>query len=133
MGRRWGFLGRLVSLGERKELPNGEKVRSSGMGISPRKLREPLSGDKVVSLGRIVSLPRGDTTTRDNDIPQDWMQHPEERRMGVPRQYRGCLSRQGRGMGHGEWLVSASWMRQSQGGWSSRQEVWGRAEKKEWG
>jgi hypothetical protein len=52
---------------------------------------------------------------------------------GFPGQYRGCLSREGRGMGPGEWLISAGWMRQSRGGGTSWFEVWGKAEKKEWG
>jgi hypothetical protein len=53
--------------------------------------------------------------------------------MGFPGQYRGCLSCEGRGMGPGERLVSAGWMRQSQGGGRSRREVQGRTEKIKWG
>jgi hypothetical protein len=39
------------------------------------------------------------------------MQHCGERRMGFIRQYRGCLSHEGKGMGPGEQLVFVSWTR----------------------
>jgi hypothetical protein len=55
------------------------------------------------------------------------------REWGFPRQYKGCLSREGRGIGPREWLVSVGWTQQSWGGGSSLQEVRGKIEKKEWG
>jgi len=30
------------------------------------------------------SLPRGNTTAKDDDVPKEWMEHCGERRMGVP-------------------------------------------------
>jgi hypothetical protein len=46
--RRWGFLGRLVSFGEWKEPPGGEKVGSLGRAVSPKKTLWPKT---MMSLG----------------------------------------------------------------------------------
>jgi hypothetical protein len=60
MGRRWGLSRRLISFGEWKELPDREKVGSLGRVVSLGELIEPPNGDEVDS-----PLFRGDTTAED--------------------------------------------------------------------
>jgi hypothetical protein len=76
------FLG-MVLPEEHKELFDGETVGFTKKVGLLRGL-EGISQRKEHWFPKNGSLPRGDTTMRDDDVPRDWMQHYRESRMGVP-------------------------------------------------
>ncbi len=84
MGKRWGFLGRLVSLREQKEPLGGEKVGS---------LKRVVSLEETLQLGMMMSMGIGCSTVG-------------TKKWGFLGQYRGCISREGRGAWPKERFVS---------------------------
>ncbi len=83
-GEKVGFPGKIG-------LPQGVKGASRwGEGWFLGNWNLPKGADGTSRRGqrgfpRKGTLPWGDTTTRDDGVPEDWMQHHGERRMGFPR------------------------------------------------
>ncbi len=129
MGRSWGFLGKLVSPKEWKELLNGKKVgflrkvgfpqgaEASwwgegwflGKGVSFGELIESPSREKVVSPGKGISLE--ETLQRGTMISLGIGWNLVGRgEWGFPKQYKGYFSYEGRGDEAKEQLVYVGYM-----------------------
>jgi hypothetical protein len=84
----------------------GEGGVSQEGWFSPGEWKEPPSGEKVGSMRRVVSLEetlrQGTMMSMGIGCSTAWTKE-----WGFLGQYRGCFSREGRGMGPKEWFVSA--------------------------